>query len=621
MPILGVLFPYFRKFRILRRLLGIRISVSIHLFAALGFLLSSSAFSADYTWIPSDSGTWNAANWGGVDPTETDSLAIDNGGTVVMPDGVSGTYHDLRLGVTDGGSGSISISGGELIAPRDIMDFGSGAAFLGYASSSSGSVVMTGGTWDNGATYVGFEGAGSFTLAGGYADSIFVVGQSSNGTGNFGVMAISSGTLSGALAVGDTGGVTVTGGRVTGDISFQGSGTVTVNSGVLEVTSLSDYAETGSFELHGGEVLSGSTDNLSAVVTGGTWNNVSNLSLRELAMSGGEISVSNATVQTGTISGGTWSGGDTKVTEALTIDGGSVLYGNLYVGGDSGSATLTLASGTIGGLLNIGHFGEGSMTMDGGHVSGGIVGSGSGSVTMNGGTWDGVLSIGSDGGTGTFTLHGGQITGNADVGVQGTGLFVVNGGTSSNEYLWIGGAGGHVGTLLLNEGLVTSYETRIGNDGSNSEGVVTGENSVLSSQILSIGGNESGNTLLVQNNALVQVGVLLYVSPWGGTENYLRLDGGYVALYGEQLAAVAGLLAGGNIQLWDNGWVTATEEAGFDFAYFETEGEAYAFSGHSGLGGYTIMTAPQTIPEPEILALILPGAVVLFLNCKRDART
>jgi hypothetical protein len=138
--------------------------------------------------------------------------------------------------------------------------------------------------------------------------------------------------------------------------------------------------------------------------------------------------------------------------------------------------------------------------------------------------------------------------------------------------------------------------------GCNNSAIITGENSDWKLGSLSIGGNGSGNTAVVMNCGLISVYYYLYINPEGlGSDNYLRLAYGFVALYGDQTAYVSSLIAAGKLQVWDatvnNGagaWVTGTSSNVSvtycaDDASAKTATAKGSFAGYDSLGGFTIV--------------------------------
>lgn len=138
------------------------------------------------------------------------------------------------------------------------------------------------------------------------------------------------------------------------------------------------------------------------------------------------------------------------------------------------------------------------------------------------------------------------------------------------------------------------------------------------SDALIIGAGGAGNTLTIENGALVALHAddasALVIDAEGAGGNFLRLHDGYFAWAGDQTEAVRSLLDGGLIQVFDGeNWITATLDNGFELAWFETDAEALDWSGYDHLGGYTLFTASlAVIPEPASW-LILAGLTALVV--------
>ncbi len=220
-------------------------------------------------------------------------------------------------------------------------------------------------------------------------------------------------------------------------------------------------------------------------VSGGTWSNyqvnVGNDGTGDLTISGGEVSDTNgflgygATgVGTATVSGGSWVnseelfvGMDGKGT--LTISGGQVqdAFGSVAEhAGSVGSVVVNSGSWiTSGGLpvtggvptVIVGHYGTGTLEINGGSVQDGIglIGYGAGSsgtVTVTGGTWSNTASV-----------PGGSAVPNVSILIGGEGSGTLNlSGTGVVESLGVVGlamAPGSSGTLKIGNGTTTGTLT------------------------------------------------------------------------------------------------------------------------------------------------------------------
>lgn len=250
--------------------------------------------------------------------------------------------------------------------------------------------------------------------------------------------------------------------------------------------------------------------------------------------------------------------------EAILSDGDTGSYWLLYIGdSDSETSRLTHTGGTLNGTADayIGTF------LD--EV---------GSVSVTGGIWNNANQIfAGNYGQGIVEISGGaQVTTTfTHIGVQST---------SNDSHIQVSGSG----SIYTN----TGDFFRVGTT------------------------DNSGNALVILDDGLVKLSStsLDLKLEIFGTENFLRLDGGFFATFGNHFNDIESFIEGGNVQVWDgSAWVTSTNPLNFQFSYFNPEqgGEAEAFSGYSGLAGYTILTA-QAIPEPATFALVLAAALPLL---------
>ncbi len=544
-------------------------------FAAVMLMMwGMDAARAQSSWNAS-SGDWNVAgNWIGGIPVSTTTF-ISNGGTASLPASVSGTTSTLYVGGTSSGeSGALHISGGFLR--------GNSVLYMGYAAGSTGTIRVTSGSYaNNSSNYIGYNGTGSLSVEGGY----------------FGSRTSSSFGVSVGDQIGSSGGVTITGGTMdfnlgTLTVGKYGNGTLLLNGGVIARNFITNVGQE-------------STSSSSIIVTSGTW-------------------TTTAVMQIGLLGSGT-----------ALINGGYVSANAATLGTNAGSfGSLTVTSGSMigaGGALNVGASGTGIAAINGGYVSyaSGNVGNasgGTGSLTATSGSlrFTGNLGVGVLG-TGTMTVNGGGVTSSSAAissGTSGQGTVLVSGGTWTNSGSMTVGALGSGGTLTVQSGgRVITGQTVVGT-GTSANAAFGGSNSILVTGLnarfedtdsLVIGSYGSGNTVVVSDGALFMVGdtegETLSFSTGTGTDNFLRLDQGYLALFGDQVSEVNSLITGGNFQIWNGlDWTVSTNLADFDVAYFTTNAAANTFSGYDGLGGYTIVTA---IPEPGTWTLLALAAGVI----------
>jgi T5SS/PEP-CTERM-associated repeat protein/autotransporter-associated beta strand protein len=149
--------------------------------------------------------------------TNHNGVVIGNGATsinnsVLVTDTNSSLISSQNINIGYGGSGSLTISNS-----AKVVDQG---AYIGNQSSSVGSVIVNGGTWNNaGYLEVGVNGSGTLSISGGgtVKDSNGIIGNAGGSSGTATVTGSGSlWTNSGSLIVGDygTGSLTISGGTV-----------------------------------------------------------------------------------------------------------------------------------------------------------------------------------------------------------------------------------------------------------------------------------------------------------------------------------------------------------------------------------------------------------------------
>ena len=316
------------------------------------------------------------------------------------------------LWVGGSSTGTLNVTGGSVQ---------SGASYLGYNAGSLGTATVSSGTWANNSSrdlIVGYSGTGTLTVTGGYvSNGSGYIGRQGGGVGT---AMVSSGTWANAsnLSVGEqgTGTLNVTGGYVSAGsggayLGYNpgGVGTATVSSGTLASAGNLTVGPQGTGTLN---------------VTGGYVNNAS-----------GYIGYNVGGVGTANVSSGTWANsGDLVVgasgTGTLTMSGGLVSVSGTLSQGTSGTINLnsggTLQIG-VGGTTGV--LGVSTLTNNGTLVfnrsddstySGSITGSGS--VTKQGG---GRLTLaGPDAYSGRTTISGGTLalSGSGSIGTGGLDL-------------------------------------------------------------------------------------------------------------------------------------------------------------------------------------------------------
>lgn len=570
--------------------------------ALLSAALLPSASGANRTWNAA-SGEWNVdTNWTpNVLPTRADAAIISNGGTVSVSTGVSGSYGTVMVyfpnttlningGVLSGTSTALG-PGAQIVVNSgtwmnyDYVRTGSNSTLTingGYVSTGTtwisnfytdtGSAIVTGGTWSAAAIRVAEYGTGTISLNGGYISTANTLIGTSNGTG---AATITSGTWNSTgftISNTGTGSVTLNGGYVTSSTTSLPNGTLNVTSGTWQASTLNFTGTRGVVNVNGGYL---STTNIGMSSSFGT------------------------TSGTLTISSGTVNSTDLRITGGtIALNGGRLTTRNAYLGtfnsfGSPAAAsvgTALVSSGTwTFDTLTVGNNFRGELGVSGGLVSGtsGVIGVNSSVV-------------------GTVTVNGGTLAMTRDLRV---------------------GVGGTASMTISDAGRVSAATLSIGNSsGGHGEVSVTGQGStLLVSSTLTVGSNASDNSLAISDGALVKVGEFggstgtIVFSAFSGEDNFIRLDGGYLALGGNRISFFQGLIGDGLIQLWDGSeWVAATLGQ-VEITFYTNNATAFADTGYNGLAQFTVLTA-SAIPEPSTYALLGLGALALGYALRRRKR-
>lgn len=449
------------------------------LFALLS-AFSELGYAKTCTWTAT-SGTWSApTNWtNGAVPTSLDTALINNGGTLLVPAGVSGTADTLVTGSS--GLGAVTLNGGSLLASY---------AYLGYGAGSRGMMNVNSGTWRHSSDfYVGYQGAATESVTGGEVQHLGVVflgyqagssgtetvnggivrfydyGVCQLGTYGLGVLNIDGGTISrGYFSLGETPSSKGIANMISGTWAAEGIYVGTGGSGVLTITGgtvtsndcrIGDYSGTESTYGDG-----------TATISGGSFSIRDSLSVGEsgtgaLKINGGSVTSQTASIGrfgrgSVTVSSGTWVNTSALIIApfglgaALTVTGGAVTTGSSVYLAESGIATATVSGGswTLGSQLYVGYYStaSGALNISGGIVTGSsaLIGcDGSGTVTVSSGTWATTNDV-FVGWNGTGLL---QLTGNGKASIgAGAGRITLAASPGSTGTLRIG-TGGAPGTL------------------------------------------------------------------------------------------------------------------------------------------------------------------------------
>ncbi len=321
------------------------------------------------------------------------------------------------------------------------------------------------------------------------------------------------------------------------------------------------------------------------------------------------------------ISGGHLEGVDTGVSAMIGQAEDTHAVVNMTSGTWNNAGEIKLAAGPSDGTVNLS---GGLLTSANVYIA--VAEGGRGIVSVSGGTWNAAdISVGTSA-VGSLNISGGLVTSSGNFGAEvgsssgARGTVLVTGGTwNNNGGMFIGASG--TGSMRIEAGTVASVNSAIGFD-SRSHGAVTvtgSDATWTNSGYLKVGVFGSNATLTLEDGGLTQVVGDLTFSEAGGTGNYIRLNGGYIALFSDRISEIEGLIAQGVFQVWNGtAWESATDTNAFSYGYFLSDEAAEAFCNREGLGSYTILTATSNaVPEPTTWALLGLGTAVLGFQIRR----
>jgi T5SS/PEP-CTERM-associated repeat protein/uncharacterized repeat protein (TIGR03803 family) len=449
--------------------------------------------------VLTDSGSLNIGQSG----STAALLTINTLGTVTQ----TGSF-SLQIGSNTGSSGTVTVNGGTLTA----NGIGDGSSGTGVLIVENGGIVFdNGGT--NQSTSIGSGFGGGFSGSG----TLIVNGGTLNETGN-------------SFQIGGT--------NTTGTLLVEGGGI------------LNTAIPAGSFGI-GGEINASGTGHAAATVSDGAWNVAGQLNVGDTGS--GSLDINTNGLVDVTSNSGINIGNQAGAAGTVSVEGGGTLITT------GGLSIANLFTGTASGLLNVGDGGTvdvgfiregggGTITVGGtaspallisGILGDYIGGSGPGAtliVNQLGTVTANKLTIGS-GGSGTVTVNGGTLTGGLSVqggvltvaggGLVNSGTYgatvgsfspglpstvVVDGGTLSDQsYFTVDSYSGGSAMVLVEGGgtLITGNSTAVAdiyaNGTSQAAAVVSGGTWIANGQII-VGDFSGTGSLDINANGIVNAG-------------------------------------------------------------------------------------------------------------------
>ncbi len=420
-------------------------------------------------------------------------------GTGTVSTGTLVGYRDGYLNIDgrgNGGTPALSITDGKIPSLRHLK--------IGSVAGADGAYInAVSATPQN--FSVGFEGKGEYTQTAGSTSTLYdsYVGDRATGEGTLNLQAGTFNSRDLFVGRSGTGLLDQTGGTLTTDQAYVGynansSGAYRIgNDATVTVNELLVGQEgTGVLEISGNAVLNVNTSGVNfrvgngnnsdgtIIQTGGTvtQNGSGAMYLGFEASAVGRYSISDGTLDQGSLTIGGNNGG----TGIFTQTGGDVIARrDIRIGrGSGGDGSYSISDGTLtvtGSHLGVGYDNSatGSFTQTGGAVEvaqnlllgngGGNTGTytmDAGTLTLTGGGWESRIQVGYQG-HGTFIQNGGDVTVDAFVNLASesantTGRYEIHGGTltlpdTTRGYLQIGRLG--TGTFVQTGGAVVANRT------------------------------------------------------------------------------------------------------------------------------------------------------------------
>ncbi len=315
-------------------------------------------------------------------------------------------YGNADLGVSQGGTGSLSIGKGTDAPTVDIFTTGNGDGSLTIGDAGTGKLTVQSGTLNtDGDLSIGVTGGtGTINQSGG---TVTIAGVAYVGTGGTGTVTQNGGTFeAGYLDIGI--------GSTTGNTYTLNNGQVIVDNDVV----IGNYSGSGGTFTQTGGTVNVNSSGYGVYINNGTYD-----------LRNGTFTVAN-NVTVGDVAGGahfTQEGGTANI-------GNSLIIGNS--GGTSGSVNLNHGAFNVAGSVTVQAVPGSTGTLN---VAGGALSAGS--VTNNG-------TLNYSGGSLVLAGGAGTLTNNASgqVNLSGPGTRVVNGNLSNAGTVNLGSTGGVFGT-------------------------------------------------------------------------------------------------------------------------------------------------------------------------------
>ncbi len=440
-----------------------------------------------------------------------------------------------------GGTGSVSMSGGTLTTTN--------RSFIGDGAASTGTMTMTGGTWNQnhtGVLFIGLrDGNGSLVMSGTSVlndQSVVDTSTSSTNKGNVHIGLTGTGSSSGSLSLSDsavarvrylgvaeaanTSGLLTVSGSASLTLSNQltigqrGAGTTNLNGGTITLNG--DHTYIGGFAGANGSLnVNGGT--LKSAVAGVMRVHVAYGGTGSLTVDAGSLEGLNS-LQVSVLAGS---------SGTVQLNGGVVQTGGFSIG--AGTANVNFNSGTVQATVNNANYFSGFTTGNSELQAGGLIFDTNGRTVTASNSFDGVGGITKTGGgtltlsnvnnyTGTTTLSAGALqVGGGGIGKSGTGATqVLSGGTilgtgviQGSSFTAASGSTIHAGdgTAQGNYGTLT-FTPASGNGAFDFQAgslTILGINPGGTSDLLSFNGNGS-NTLLFNGNLTIGPATLTPIS-------------------------------------------------------------------------------------------------------------